>query len=1813
MSSMVRLIFLSCERADIIMVIHYNKLSGTLQGNTAAAESKLAQATKRLASGYRINSAADDAAGLAVSEKLRSIDRGLRQGIRNITDGIAYLDTVDGATQNLHDMMHRMKELAVEAANGTYDSTDRDALDLEYQSLLGEIEQITGNSDFNGIPLFQQHMPTYSMHEGAVVHDKPITIDGTNSDLVLEYTVDGETIRHTVHIPQGTYGVKQLADLIDDDLFGEAPELIIGVNDKNQFTLQCEGGKVESITGGGASLFYDSMIGNDGGYLLGVTHFLDSEAEMRIIEGKNNVMEFRVGYDDDTIYKIELKEGSYNREELISHINDCIRSQNLPYDVEALEYTNDLGRDIIALKGEKPITGLSGNFLLIDRITSPIYDITQQCTFVNEPGKLVGKKVLEFVPQTDADGNPIMDAEEVLTITKGRNDFFVIQVDYPTDDPKFVGKDVRIDLLTGYEKSHSFTKEELITKIQEQIDAADVPVKVRSLEETGGTLEFVTTQYGDDCLIMLKTSDVPSAHMVYDLFDIGIPSKTNIPIASKYSPAYLNGSKTLVENETDTIEIISDANTVALDVGFFSDRNSTNTASNPAKISITLNPKKYTADELVTALNGELAKQTVSIDGANVNCDKLMEFKIEYSKDNKNGKLVVNAKDGIGSSISSIKSDPTMYGHAVLFSEETFQTYYKVMDGEEVVLETPKPGATPPEDPSVLYKDGYDGEGDLYTDGYNYSTPRNEFFENTYEYNDYTIQDGSIKGTEGTVGGDGASAAPATLQIKNALAAFSTLGKSENELYLFLNINKDGKPESRYITFAKGMSREEAVEHLTKELEGIATVKADGDDLTIATVEKGDNIRFSSVYGSFMYKTELSDPASMTLSNAGENFKNGGFVIDSTDSRNQTLALKFNDKKNNDVKEINLTIPDGKYGTLSDFASKVNELLKQAYDESLTNEDETQHLPEITVEAKGSRLVFTAGENDLGEISINDDKNTCLIDKIKKDAELGGDLFWDPEQKKAVAAASIVVESIDLHFQDPSDAAKSEPMTVVADKNDVVTMTYVTPDGKNNKTITLKLSAGTYKNGNELADELNKQIKNNNYDDILAPVVYVKDGENKGLIFKTKKGGEGYKLTDLGGSANLHGRKVQFGLSDKPKKNTPAKISNDKINETVDNQKLLPLIIDGQNDKLALTLTPSVKAGSSADEVSFSINHGVYTDVTALIEAVKQAVSTDGKKLEDYFTVEYKNNVFSLTTITEEEGGTYVGKDAKIRISENNTSTIFAVRKPSIEPLEQNCVKRSFSTLMGNVKLADNINIDDNSTEMNLILTYPQTDGTTENTPLNIVIDKGDYTRDALVEAIQNKLDGAISAKVGEKGNGLFKVSMTGDNKLRISNINVVDKVNIKVNTSAGVPNGLYDEVLLGDLYTRDPYGEHQNFWGHSGGDSAAYIIGRNDLMPELPDEIASGKNIVIYDGLNDEVKFDYTLHKGDPDKEKTYSVEFKLPDGNYTPQELAQTFQEEARKVLKASEGDDETIPAEYFHATIGLSAIGVPETNVSDLTSADKLILSFTFPSDDDELSSNDVIIDGVRGNSSYRIFYDSSMVPCPTYFIGKPDLSGGITISGGVNDTLIMNLNDEKIEVKIPSGQYSCEELSKFFNDRYEDMDVPVRTMTRNGHLMFYTLENDDYSLSFSGNAANDIIYGAEFHDGGREEVDIHTGRRTGTYINIAMARVSAALMRINTTGLEPVERAIKALERLDNANTYLTRWRAVAGAYKNRSESALNRNTVNTENLESAESGIRDTDIALEYPQYVKSNVSSQIQTYLAQMNNQYQQSILNLLR
>ncbi len=148
------------------MTINTNTFSLNAQRNTAATQNNLATAMQRLSSGLRVNSAKDDAAGLAIAERMNAQVRGMNVASRNANDGISLAQTAEGALGKVSDALQRMRELAVQSANGTNNEDDRANLDAEYQQLAAEVGRIIDGSKFNGTNLLNA-ATTFTFQVGA--------------------------------------------------------------------------------------------------------------------------------------------------------------------------------------------------------------------------------------------------------------------------------------------------------------------------------------------------------------------------------------------------------------------------------------------------------------------------------------------------------------------------------------------------------------------------------------------------------------------------------------------------------------------------------------------------------------------------------------------------------------------------------------------------------------------------------------------------------------------------------------------------------------------------------------------------------------------------------------------------------------------------------------------------------------------------------------------------------------------------------------------------------------------------------------------------------------------------------------------------------------------------------------------------------------------------------------------------------------------------------------------------------------------------------------------------------------------------------------------------------------------------------------------------------------------------------------------------------------------------------------------------------------------------------------------------------------
>ena len=169
------------------MRIQHNIMAMNAYRNYTNNTSALSKNLEKLSSGYKINRAGDDAAGLAISEKMRAQITGLETAQKNAKDGISLVQTAEGALTEVHDMLNRMYELAEQSANGTFeDGTDRTQLQKEVDQLKSEIDRIADSANFNGIKLLDGSMKT-----GTTVNIAADTISGTVDQKDIKLTTAG--------------------------------------------------------------------------------------------------------------------------------------------------------------------------------------------------------------------------------------------------------------------------------------------------------------------------------------------------------------------------------------------------------------------------------------------------------------------------------------------------------------------------------------------------------------------------------------------------------------------------------------------------------------------------------------------------------------------------------------------------------------------------------------------------------------------------------------------------------------------------------------------------------------------------------------------------------------------------------------------------------------------------------------------------------------------------------------------------------------------------------------------------------------------------------------------------------------------------------------------------------------------------------------------------------------------------------------------------------------------------------------------------------------------------------------------------------------------------------------------------------------------------------------------------------------------------------------------------------------------------------------------------------------------------------------
>lgn len=203
------------------MILQHNITAMNAQRMYNITGMKQQKNTEKLSSGYKINRAADDAAGLAVSEKMRRQIRGLSQASKNCTDGISMVQTAEGGLNEVHDMLHRMNELSVKAANDTLTPEDREYIDMEFQQLKKEINRVADTTTFNEIQLF----PSDGSSVYHANYDIKVNRDGTTT---VTMNTDAYTVGETVSTDNAKKTAAYISGLIPttvNDILNSYPSL----------------------------------------------------------------------------------------------------------------------------------------------------------------------------------------------------------------------------------------------------------------------------------------------------------------------------------------------------------------------------------------------------------------------------------------------------------------------------------------------------------------------------------------------------------------------------------------------------------------------------------------------------------------------------------------------------------------------------------------------------------------------------------------------------------------------------------------------------------------------------------------------------------------------------------------------------------------------------------------------------------------------------------------------------------------------------------------------------------------------------------------------------------------------------------------------------------------------------------------------------------------------------------------------------------------------------------------------------------------------------------------------------------------------------------------------------------------------------------------------------------------------------------------------------------------------------------------------------------------------------------------------------
>lgn len=528
-----------------MLFVQHNLLAQNANRQFNVNTKKNAKITEKLSSGYRINRAADDAAGLSISEKMRRQVRGLTQATLNAKDGVSYVQAADGAMEEGHSILQRMNELSIKSLNGTLTEADRAALNMEFDQLRTEIDRINRESEFNGQKIFEaQNASHYQISGNRRWNDNQLhTVPSMANEMIIKLPNNYVPDEYTITVPAGVYTTQELVDEIDDALSSMVPSnpgFVFEYTDKGYCNLNFESAdgkptQISSVEGSLAYLLYDLYGGSSSGDLLGTSVFQTGEP-FTIYAGHNDELGFFIESVRGTEYvSMTIPAGKYTRSEMIDQINRNLAKYPNAIGVTAKEY-EDSYIQITGGKGVN-ITGLKGNMFKYESTTSKyssvFYDNVQYGSSSGKNASIIGGAYSYGSATTD------------IEIVAGVNDTLCFKLNDKAGD-------IQIDIPPG-----KYTVSQIASKLNDKFVEMGIEKEIRagtsynSSSPYGYRLTLSSTVWGSKSLLEFDTSQPVYADTYNSLFRI-----TNYyPNVKSGQNAYITGAKNL----SGTITLAQDA------------------------------------------------------------------------------------------------------------------------------------------------------------------------------------------------------------------------------------------------------------------------------------------------------------------------------------------------------------------------------------------------------------------------------------------------------------------------------------------------------------------------------------------------------------------------------------------------------------------------------------------------------------------------------------------------------------------------------------------------------------------------------------------------------------------------------------------------------------------------------------------------------------------------------------------------------------------------------------------------------------------------------------------------------------------------------------------------------------------------------------------------------------------------------------------------------------------------------------------------------------------------------------------------------